>query len=174
MQSFRDFIKTSDYGGALVLSVIPLVFAIPIYIWLLVTDFAGAINGFFRFFAITFQITLLFFLISLLAFKRARSFIEGMIKKPILLTMGFLVSAFFVYYNEFSMFVPTERQSMRNMMPYAIAAWLLFPIIQSALIQRTVPKWLLWVIKAPILALIFYSSFILLGLSVAAIFETIS
>jgi len=114
----------------------------------------------------------IFFLVTvvIIAFKRIRDLVVTGFTKPVTITIGFLISSFFIVQNDFSMFTPEEGPIFKSALPFAVFMWLLFPIIQSNWFVKKVPKWLLWIIRIPVWIIVFFTTTILLEISAVNLF----
>ena len=156
-------------------AILALIFLSPAFFLLIILMGSGDTKiTIFSFLWVILKIVFFIYLIAVVSVKRVRTVLADAVKKPIIITMSFLLSAFFIVYNDFNTFVPTERESFIQLLPYGILIWILFPIIQSKWFIRIVPRWALWFFRIPVWGVIFFSAMILIETFGVSIFSLLS
>jgi hypothetical protein len=162
LETYNPFyVVPEDRSLVFGITLIPLIFAIPILIWILYVNPPFFLHHSLTALIILLKVIFFFFFIALVSAQHSRNILLTAIKNPILITLSFLISAYYIWKGNFTVFVASEAPSMRSALPYFIAIWLLFPIIQSRWIGKYIPNWLLIVIKIPIIICIFITAIIL-------------
>ena len=102
------------------------------------------------------KLSFVVFLVLLLVFRRVGTSLKDF-KKPIVLSIAYMVNALTLLYLDFPGITPGDEQTFRSVGPICIVAWILFPIVYSEKFKRIKPIWLLKTIQYVIVAFIFYS-----------------
>ena len=165
--------RPADASLIIGITSIPIFFAVPLYLWVLVTEPAAALAILPVYLEYFLKFLLIFFLLGLLLSRRAFNLLRQAWEKPILITTGLLGAAALIIYNDFQPFTPQEVADFKAIWPYALACWLLFPLVQSKWFISKVPMPILWVVRVPVWAVVFYSLLLLVIVEGSALFFSV-
>jgi len=166
-------IEKGDWSLIIGITLIPLFFVISVFLWALTMDARSTLQVLPIYAAYLVKLLLIFFLLSIVLTKKARTYLIQAVKQPWLITVGLFSAAFLFYLNNLEPFSPQEAESSRETWPIYMSAWALFPLVQSQWLTQRLHPYILWVVRAPIWVIVFYSILLIVIVEGANLFSMI-